>query len=70
MRSGPYRLIRHPIYTAMFGMAIGTAVVVGRLHALIGVLVLFSAYARKIPMEERSLGTAFGAEWDIYRKES
>lgn len=27
IRSGPYRLVRHPIYSAMLGMFVGTAVV-------------------------------------------
>jgi hypothetical protein len=29
VRSGPYRFIRHPIYTAMLGMYLGTALVSG-----------------------------------------
>lgn len=30
IRSGPYRVIRHPIYTAMLGMFVGTALVSGQ----------------------------------------
>src|SRR6185369_11302421 len=33
VRTGPYRRIRHPIYSAMLGMFVGTAIVAGRLHA-------------------------------------
>jgi protein-S-isoprenylcysteine O-methyltransferase Ste14 len=68
VRTGPYRLVRHPIYSAMFAMSIGTAVVSGELHALVGVLVLAAAYWRKIPIEERTLRTTFGADWDDYRR--
>ena len=36
VRSGPYRMLRHPIYTAMLGMFLGTAIAVSQYHALIG----------------------------------
>ena len=70
VRSGPYRWIRHPIYTAMFGMFIGTALVCGQIHALVGIALIIVAYARKIRMEERMLREHFGAEYEAYRRES
>jgi protein-S-isoprenylcysteine O-methyltransferase Ste14 len=70
VRTGPYRLIRHPIYTAMLGMSLGTAIVSGELHALLGFAIMAFAYARKIPLEERSLGEAFGPAYEQYRAQS
>jgi protein-S-isoprenylcysteine O-methyltransferase Ste14 len=70
VRSGPYRCLRHPIYTAVFGMSIGTAIVGGQIHALVGLAILTVAYARKIPMEEKALREAFGAEYEAYRRKS
>lgn len=70
VRSGPYRLVRHPIYSAMFGMTIGTALVSGEWHALVGVALLVIAYARKIALEERNLEGVFGAAWEDYRRHS
>ena len=70
IRTGPYRLIRHPIYTAMFGMTIGTALVSGEWHALVAVALLVIAYARKIALEERNLASVFGAAWEDYRRHS
>ncbi len=67
IRSGPYRVVRHPIYTAMLGMSAGTALVSGDLHAFIGVALLAAAYARKIRLEERNLDEVFGAAYDEYR---
>ena len=67
VRSGPYRLLRHPIYTAMLGMCVGTALVDGQAHALVGVAIVAVAYIRKIRMEEATLHEAFGAEYDKYR---
>lgn len=68
IQSGPYRLVRHPIYSAMFGMFIGTAVVSGRLHALLGVALLAFAYRRKIGLEEQRLAETFGAAFQNYRR--
>lgn len=68
MRSGPYRMLRHPIYTAMVGMYVGTALVAGQVHALVGVAMVVIAYWRKIRMEEGKLRDAFGVEYDEYRR--
>lgn len=70
VRTGPYRWIRHPIYTAMLGMSLGTAIVAGELHALLGFAIMAFAYARKIQLEERSLREAFGPAYDEYRAQS
>lgn len=52
VRSGPYRRIRHPIYAGFLGMSIGTAMVSGEAHALLGLLLVVISYARKIRIEE------------------
>ena len=64
---GPYALVRHPIYTGVFGLYIGTAVASGELHALVGVVLAAIAYARKVPMEEKVLAAEFGDAWTDYR---
>jgi protein-S-isoprenylcysteine O-methyltransferase Ste14 len=68
VRSGPYRLVRHPIYSAMLGMTVGTTLVSGELHALLALVVMAVAYARKIPLEEQHLRSVFGASYDEYRR--
>jgi protein-S-isoprenylcysteine O-methyltransferase Ste14 len=68
VRTGPYRSIRHPIYSAMFLMYLGTATVSGELHALVALAVLTAAYWRKIRLEEKALSQAFGAEFETYRQ--
>jgi protein-S-isoprenylcysteine O-methyltransferase Ste14 len=70
VRSGPYRVLRHPIYSAMIGMTIGTALVSGEMHALVAVAILVAAYVRKIWLEEQNLARVFGADWADYRKKS
>jgi len=68
IRSGPYRVLRHPIYTAMLGMCAGTAIVSGELHALFGLGTIVFAYWRKIRLEETNLREAFGTEYEAYRR--
>lgn len=70
VRSGPYRVVRHPIYSAMLGMYLGTGLVSGELHALLALGVVTAAYARKIPLEERTLGEVFGTEYEAYRRQT
>ena len=68
--SGPYRLVRHPVYTALIALSLGTAVVSGRIVSLLGAALFAAAYARKLRLEERGLSVAFGAQWDEYRRRS
>jgi protein-S-isoprenylcysteine O-methyltransferase Ste14 len=65
--SGPYRLVRHPIYTAMLGMFAGAAIVSGQWHALLAVVLITVAYWRKIRLEEQPLHETFGDAWVAYR---
>jgi len=67
VRSGPYRFVRHPIYTALLGMYAGTALLSGQWHALLGFLIAAFAYWRKLRIEEANLAQAFAAAWDEYR---
>jgi protein-S-isoprenylcysteine O-methyltransferase Ste14 len=70
VRAGPYRVIRHPIYSAMIGMFIGTALVSGEWHALLGVIIIVLPYWRKVRLEERHLRQVFGAAYETYQRES
>jgi protein-S-isoprenylcysteine O-methyltransferase Ste14 len=70
VRSGPYRFIRHPIYTAELGMYCGTALVSGEVHAPLALVVVTLAYWRKIRLEERVLAQTFGADHEAYRRDT
>lgn len=70
VRSGPYRFIRHPIYTAMIGMYAGTAIAIGEWHSLIAMEIVIVAYVRKIRIEEAALRGEFGAKYDDYHRHS
>lgn len=70
VRSGPYRVVRHPIYTGLLAMYAGAAIVSGELHALIGLALAVGAYLRKIRLEEANLLKGFGANYRAYRGET
>ena len=67
IQSGPYRTVRHPIYTAMLGMFFGAALVSGQLHAHLGLVMATLAYWRKMRLEEGALKEAFGPAYETYR---
>jgi protein-S-isoprenylcysteine O-methyltransferase Ste14 len=70
VRTGPYRMMRHPIYTAMLGMFVGTAIASSQYHALLGVAMLVVAYLRKTRLEENILRKTFGTEWEAYQRDT
>jgi protein-S-isoprenylcysteine O-methyltransferase Ste14 len=65
---GPYRVTRHPIYTGMLGMLVGTALLggVGRWAVVLAVGVVYAAV--KIRAEERLLGAEFPEDYPRYRE--
>lgn len=70
IQSGPYHFVRHPIYTAILGMFVGSSIVSGRYLALCGAIIASFAYRRKIRLEESNLKHAFGLAYDIYKRQT
>jgi len=64
VRTGPYRLVRHPAYTGALMTCVGLGFALGNWAAL-GLLVIVpaAAYFRRIRIEERLLAAQFGAQW-------
>lgn len=66
---GPYRLVRHPIYTGLLGLVTGSMVARG-----FGVWVAFLVVAvpwllRRVRVEDALMARQFGAAYDAYRAE-
>jgi protein-S-isoprenylcysteine O-methyltransferase Ste14 len=70
IKSGPYRRLRHPIYTGLLTMYAGTTLVTGTWLAIVGFLMAAFAYWRKIRLEEANMRVAFGAGYDAYCAET
>jgi protein-S-isoprenylcysteine O-methyltransferase Ste14 len=67
--SGPYRFVRNPIYTAFYGLGLGTALVYSHWLAIPLFTALYAAgTALRVRSEERLLREAFGAEFDEYAR--
>jgi protein-S-isoprenylcysteine O-methyltransferase Ste14 len=69
IRSGPYALVRHPIYTGILLAMIGTAIVIDRVRGVLAVIIAAETFVRKLRIEERWLTEEFGDEYERYRKE-
>ena len=63
IRTGPYRWIRHPIYTGMLIAVIGTALAFGELRGILSFLIILAAFYRKALREERFLTQEFGEKF-------
>jgi protein-S-isoprenylcysteine O-methyltransferase Ste14 len=65
--TGPYRLIRHPLYLGMFVVAIGLAVA---FRSLWGMLITLAAFIPaglwRARLEEEALQRKFGRAWENY----
>ncbi len=58
--SGPYRHIRHPIYSGMLLAFVGTALALGEYRALLAICIVVVAFYAKAKKEERFLTQEFG----------
>ena len=67
--TGPYSIVRNPIYLAMFGMLIASGLAVSRWLALFpAMVVVLAGTAIRIRTEEKLLRVAFGANFDRYAR--
>lgn len=68
VRSGPYALVRHPIYTGILLAAIGSVVAIDRWSAVLALALMAAAFLRKIATEERFMAEAFGPAYADYSR--
>ena len=66
--SGPYRLVRHPIYTGLLVAFLGTALLRCSPRSLLGVAVFLGVFVWKIRIEERFLTAEFGESYLDYKR--
>jgi protein-S-isoprenylcysteine O-methyltransferase Ste14 len=64
---GPYRLARHPIYTGLMLMMLGTVLVLGRVDSLAALITRAILYVFKIRNEERLMEQHFPEQYSAYR---
>jgi protein-S-isoprenylcysteine O-methyltransferase Ste14 len=66
--SGPYHYVRHPIYTGILAMVLGTILAVGTVGAVIGLVLIVISMWLKWRQEEELMGRHFPKEYPDYKK--
>jgi protein-S-isoprenylcysteine O-methyltransferase Ste14 len=62
IETGPYRLVRHPIYTGLIAGMLATGVAVGTVTAILGAVLISLGMWQKARMEESFLRAELGAD--------
>jgi protein-S-isoprenylcysteine O-methyltransferase Ste14 len=65
---GPYAVTRHPIYTGLLGMILGTALLAGLGQGIVAVVGSLIVFLVKIHTEEQLLLANFPDEYPAYRE--
>jgi protein-S-isoprenylcysteine O-methyltransferase Ste14 len=65
--TGPYRIVRHPIYTGILLAIYATMALKGTLLAIAGALLITLGIWMKARLEERFLREELGPDYDAYR---
>lgn len=66
IQSGPYRWVRHPIYTGLLLAFFGTAMAIGEWRGAICVVIVAVSFWFKLKLEERWMRENFGAAYERY----
>jgi protein-S-isoprenylcysteine O-methyltransferase Ste14 len=69
VRTGPYRFVRHPIYTGALIAVLGPVLAHANLGGLLGLVLIVLGILRKLTIEETLLEGQFGEEYRAYRRE-
>jgi protein-S-isoprenylcysteine O-methyltransferase Ste14 len=70
IETGPYALVRHPIYTGLLTGFLGTAIAVAQPRGVIAFALIFIALWVKLRLEEAWMRENFGAAYEEYSRRS
>src|SRR5262245_31780819 len=68
IRTGPYRYVRHPIYTGVLLGMLGMAIAIGQWRALLGFAFMLVSFTIKSRYEERRMRETFSEYADYQRR--
>lgn len=66
--SGPYALVRHPIYTGILAGLLGSTIAEGQIRSLIGMAMVSIVLWFKLRLEETWMKGQFGASYEAYSR--
>ena len=67
---GPYRIVRHPIYTGLLAMFIATVAATGHVAAILGAVLAFISIWIKLNQEEALMLQQFPGDYAAYRQKT
>jgi len=68
VQSGPYSLVRHPIYTGFFFAMLGVAITIGQVKGFVALAIIFFNHQQKIVLEEKLMYQQFPQTYPDYAK--
>jgi protein-S-isoprenylcysteine O-methyltransferase Ste14 len=69
IRSGPYSVVRHPIYASMLCLLLGTGLILAPWPLLLAALAVFvTGLEIRVRVEDGLLAAQFGEEFDSYKR--
>jgi len=69
VRTGPYRVTRHPIYTGLLFSLLATALIRDSWSAIVGWALVLAGFVVKLRQEERLLSSVLGPEYAAYQSD-
>jgi len=68
--TGPYRVVRHPIYTGILAGFLGTAIAISEVRGFIAFALVFFALWLKLSREEQWMRSQFGEAYAAYAQKT
>ncbi len=70
VRTGPYRWVRHPIYTGLLAAFLGSGLAMDQWRGVLAFVIVLLGFWYKLRLEERWMIETFGDAYRDYRKHS
>jgi protein-S-isoprenylcysteine O-methyltransferase Ste14 len=68
--TGPYAVVRHPIYTGILAGFLGTAIALSQVRGFIVFVLIFLTFWLKLRMEEKWMRSQFGETYATYTRQT
>jgi protein-S-isoprenylcysteine O-methyltransferase Ste14 len=69
IKTGPYRFVRHPIYTGLLLLCLGTAIEIGKVRFWLALPLWSVGFWIKLKQEEKLMLQHFPHDYPAYRKQ-
>ena len=68
IRTGPYSVVRHPIYTGLLLALLGTAIALGEMRGFLGFILMLIELKIRSSIEEKFMTEEFPSDYPKYRQ--